>query len=95
MLSLFGLIKVKTKTSKFFSIIGMVFSFLIIAWGVVIYVSPSAISFDEVAPVWVLFGLFVLSSSVVGLVQAVRYRKLVLSGRTDAKRLESIDLLDS
>ena len=92
---LFGLLRVKTRTSKVLSIIGGVLSFCFVVWAIVVFMSPSAISFDEVFFVWLLFSLIVISFSIVGLIQSVRFRRMIKSGQVAVKSTESIDLLDS
>lgn len=92
---LFGLLRVKTRTSKVLSIIGGVLSFCFVVWSIVVFMSPSAISFDEVFFVWLLFSLIVISFSIVGLIQSVRFRRMIKSGQVVVKSTESIDLLDS
>lgn len=87
---LLGLIKVKTKTTRVMSIIGLVFGGLFLFWDVAVIASPGSLSFDEVAPGFAFYGLIVLAFSIVGLVQSVRFAK----GKTQTSRTSN-DLLDS
>lgn len=87
---LLGLLKIKTKTVRVFSIIGLSFSGILFLWNFAVMANPSSVSFDEVGPFYSLYAMFMLASSIVGLVQAVRYgRKKNVSVR------ENADLLDS
>lgn len=80
-----NLVKIKTTSSKVFAIIGLSFTFLIMVWDGVMYISSSRISFDEVGPAWVFYSLLCLAFCIVHLVQSVRY------GRKQTKpKLDSI-----
>lgn len=74
-MSIFGLIQVKTGTNKVFSIIGLSISSIFFFWNFLMMFSPSSISFDEVGGGWVFYSLMMLSFMIVGLIQAVRYAK--------------------
>ena len=90
MLFIFNLIKVKTKTSKVFSIIGLSFTVIFFLWNTAMLISPSSISFDEVGGGWIFYSLIMFAFSIVGLVQAVRYVNRVIYKKTT----EIDDLLD-
>lgn len=65
-------VKLKTKTMKVLTIIGISFTGIMLAWDALMISSPGGISFDEVGPVWVLFGIIQLAFCVVGVVHAFR-----------------------
>lgn len=95
-MNLVGLIKVKTKTSKVLTIIGLSFSGILLFWDFAMIASPGSISFDEVSPAWVFFILMMLAFSIVGLVQSIRFSKKELRMKTSSSvSTESKDLLDS
>lgn len=96
-MNLVGLIKVKTKTSKVLTIIGLSFSGILLFWDFAMIASPGSISFDEVSPAWVFFILMMLAFSIVGLIQSIRFSKKELQMRTSSSSVstESKDLLDS
>jgi drug/metabolite transporter superfamily protein YnfA len=66
---------VKTTSSRVFSIIGIIFTLIMTAWGIVVYDSPRSMSFDEVGAGWIIYGIFILIFSIVGTVQAFQYKK--------------------
>ncbi len=95
-MNLVGLIKVKTKTSKVLSIIGLSFGGIIMFWNFAVMLSPGAMSFDEVAPAWIFFGLMMLAFSIILLVQSIRHaNKIALVGRRTGVNRSETDLLDS
>ncbi len=95
-MNLVGLIKVKTKTSKILSIIGLSFGGIILFWNFAVMGSPGAMSFDEVAPAWIFFGLMMLAFSIIVLIQSVRYANRIATGAVNSDLNKSqTDLLDS
>ena len=86
---LLGLLKVKTKTTKVMSIIGISLGGLFLLWDLAVIASPGAMSFDEVGPGFVFYALIVLAFSIVGLIQSIRF-----ANRKSAPATGS-DLLDS
>ena len=96
-MNLIGLIKVKTKTSKVLSIIGLSFSAIILFWDFGVMASPGAMSFDEVSPAWIFFALTMLAFAIIGLVQSVRFanRSSNVSGGASSVSADNNDLLDS
>ena len=74
-IDLLGLIKVKTKTTKVFSIIGLSITFIFILWDFAVLSSPGAMSFDEVGAAWLLYAIVMLAFCIVGTVQSFRYSK--------------------
>jgi len=96
-MNLTGLIKVKTKTSKVLSIIGLSFSGIILFWDFAVIASPGAMSFDEVSPAWIFFGFMMLAFSIIGLVQSVRFQKKISQSTNSSisSSVENSDLLDS
>lgn len=86
-----GLIKVKTKTNKVLSIIGLSFSGIFFLWNFLVMLSPSSLSFDEVGGGWGFYSLMMLAFMIVGLVQAVKYSKR----RVAMNSPQSVDVLDS
>lgn len=96
-MNLVGLIKVKTKTSKVLSIIGLSFSGILLFWDFAVIASPGAMSFDEVSPAWIFFALTMLAFAIIGLVQSLRFEKKRNQSSTVSSSVsrESSDLLDS
>ncbi len=91
---LLGLIKIKTRTAKVISIIGLSFSGIFLLWNFAVLFSDGGISFDEVYPGWLLYCLIMLAFSIIGLIQSVRFSR---GGRPSpvAVNSENKDLLDS
>lgn len=96
-IDLMGLLKVKTTTTKVFSIIGLSITGIFLIWNFAVLASPSALNFEEVYPGYLLYCMVMLSFSIVGLVQSVRYYKRQQSGASSATVAsnDSGDLLDS
>lgn len=94
-IDLLGMIKIKTKTTKVLSIIGLSFSGIFLFWNFAVMASPGSMSFDEVSPAWGLYCLIMLAFTIIGLVQSVRYGNAVASGGSVKKKNELEDLLDS
>lgn len=65
-------VKLKTKTMKVLTIIGISFTGIMLAWNALMISSPGGVSFDEVGPVWVLFGIIQLAFCIVGVIHAFR-----------------------
>lgn len=86
-----GFVKIKRLTNKVFSLIGIVFSCLLLFWDVLMLSSPSHISFDEIGIGFFFYALLVFTCSIVGLVQVKRYK---MNGIYTKKHGES-NLLDS
>ena len=72
MVGVITLIKLKTKTMKIISIIGVSFTAIMLIWDLLVISSSGAITFDEVGRTYILFGLMQLSFSIVGTVHAFR-----------------------
>lgn len=72
MVGVITLIKLKTKTMKIISIIGISFTAIMLIWDLLVISSSGAITFDEVGRTYILFGLMQLSFSIVGTVHAFR-----------------------
>lgn len=95
-MNLVGLIKVKTKTSKVLTIIGLSFSGILLFWDFAMIASPGSISFDEVSPAWVFYILMILAFAIIGLVQSIRFSKKMMNVvPSSSVSTESKDLLDS
>lgn len=99
-IDLLGLLKVKTKTTKVLSIIGLSFSAIWLIWSFGMLSSPGSMSFDEVQPAWAFYATLMLAFTIVGLVQAVRYHKrksqvVAKPTHQDTSVTETKDLLDS
>ena len=95
-IDLMGLLKVKTKTTKIFSIIGLSLSGIFLLWNFGVLSSPGSMSFDEVYPGWAFYCLVMLAFGIVGLVQSVRYSKAQNNvGMSPANTTDKGDLLDS
>lgn len=69
---LMGLLKVKTKTMKVISIIGLSLSGLFMLWAFLPMGSPSGVGFDEVGPAFGLAGIALLGLHIVGMIQAFK-----------------------
>lgn len=87
---LFSLLRIKTRTSKIFSIIGLSLTGIFLIWNIAMLISPSSMSFDEVGGGWIFYGVIMLTSTIVGLVQSVRQ----VNGGSLKKRTVTNDLLD-
>ena len=72
-IDLLGMIKIKTKTTKVLSIIGLSFSGIFLLWNFAVMASPGSLSFDEVSPAWGFYCMLMLAFTIVGLVQSARY----------------------
>jgi len=97
-IDLLGLIKVKTKTTKVLSIIGISLSGIFLLWNFALMASGGGISYDEVYPAYVLYSLTILAFTIVGLVQSIKYAKIkagVIPASTASPTGEEKDLLDS
>lgn len=92
-MDILGLIKVKTRTAKVFSIIGLSFSGIFLLWNLAMLSSPGSIAFNEVSPGWMIYCLLMLAFSIVGLVQSIRFARG--SQSMEVYRRETTDLLDS
>lgn len=91
-MSILGMIKVKTTTSKVFSIIGLCISGIFFLWNFLVMFDPGALSFDEVGGAWALYSLIMLAFSIVGLVQSVRFSRVKAS---TSNSVSTNDILDS
>jgi hypothetical protein len=71
---LLSLMKIKTKTMKVLSIIGLALTGIMIAWAVLPAASPSSVSFDEVGVGFVGYGVVLLAFSIIGTIHAFKTR---------------------
>lgn len=94
-IDLLGLLKVKTKTTKVLSIIGLSISGIFLLWNFAVMSSPGSLSFDEVGPGWAFYCLIMLAFTIIGLVQSVRYSKRTINGGSTGVGNTNKDLLDS
>jgi len=94
-IDLLGLIKVKTKTTKILSIIGLSLSGIFLLWNFAVLSSPGALSFDEVAPAWVLYCLTMHVFSFFGLIQSIKFGRKAVVKVSKPAVVEPKDLLDS
>lgn len=70
-----GLIRVKTKTVKVFSLIGIVLSLLMVGLDASILNNPVGLNFIDTG-IWFLpYAVFMLCSSIIGLVHSIRMKK--------------------
>lgn len=75
-IDLMGLLNVKTKTAKVFSIIGLSISGIFLFWNFAVMFSDGGITFDEIAGAYIFYCLIMLAFCIIGLVQAVRFGKM-------------------
>lgn len=66
------LVKLKTKTMKIVTIIGLSLTVIMAAWNGVMMGSPGGISFDEVGIVWILYAVIMLTFGIIGTVHAFK-----------------------
>ncbi|OFX28356.1 MAG: hypothetical protein A2X08_10785 [Bacteroidetes bacterium GWA2_32_17] len=71
-LYILSLVKIKTTTMKVFSIIGLSLTGIMILWDGVMIASPSGISFNEVVPGWIFFGVVMLAFMIIGTIHAFK-----------------------
>jgi hypothetical protein len=64
--------KLKTKTMKVLTIIGISFTGIMILWDALMISSPGGISLDEVGPAWLLYIVIMISFGIVGTIHAFR-----------------------
>jgi hypothetical protein len=76
-LFILSLVNLKTMTVKVFSIIGISITGIMMMWDGLMISSPGGISFDEVGPGWVLYGLFMIAATIIGTVHAFKPKKVV------------------
>ncbi|HTL82554.1 MAG TPA: hypothetical protein VL651_12665 [Bacteroidia bacterium] len=67
-----GLMKVKTKTMKVISIIGLSLTFLVMLVDFLAIANPGDISFDEAGWLFFLFGLPLIAFNVIGTIHAFK-----------------------
>jgi hypothetical protein len=67
-----SLIKVKTKTMKVFSIIGLSLTGIIALWDGVMISSPGNISFDEIGGAWLFFGVVMIAFTIIGTIHSFK-----------------------
>lgn len=96
-IDLLGLIKIKTRTIKVISIIGLSLSGIFLLWTFGLLSSPGSLSFDEVYPAWALYCLTMLAFGIVGLIQSVRFGRRQTAVNSDSlnNQQSNKDLLDS
>lgn len=69
---LLALMRIKTKTMKVISIIGLSLSGLFLLWGFLPMTSPGGVSFDEVGPAFGIAGIAILGLDIVGIIHAFK-----------------------
>jgi hypothetical protein len=89
-MDILGLLKIKTRTIKVLSIIGLSLSGLFLLWAIAMLSDPGAISFDEAGPGFWLYALITLAFSITGLIQSIQFAKKKRGGGNTSN-----DLLDS
>lgn len=95
-IDLLGLLKVKTRTVKVLSIIGLSLTGIFLLWNFLVMSSPDSMAFDEVAPGWSFYAMVMLAFTIVGLVQSVRFaRRKDLGVEASNEKTATSDLLDS
>jgi hypothetical protein len=67
-----ALLKIRTKTMKVISIIGLSLSGLFFLWGMLPMASPGGISFDEIGPAFGVAGIALLGLHIVGVIHAFK-----------------------
>jgi hypothetical protein len=71
---LFSLLKIKTKTMKIISIIGLSLCGILIFFSFIPISSPSACSFNEVGAFYTLFGIVSIALFIIGTIHAFRVK---------------------
>ena len=69
-----SLIKIKTKTMKILSIIGMSLTGILTVVLLGPITSPGGASWDEVGPIYILFGIVALAFSIIGTIHSFRMK---------------------
>lgn len=67
-----SLVKIKTTTMKVFSIIGLSLTGIFLVWDALMMSSPGGLSFDEVGPFFVIYGIIMLAFSIIGTIHAFK-----------------------
>ncbi len=67
-----SLLRIKTKTMKVLSIIGLSLSGILLLFGLMVMSSPGAITFDESGGFWAIYSLIILAFSIVGTIHAFK-----------------------
>lgn len=67
-----SLMKIKTKTMKVLSIIGLALTGIMLIWAVLPAASPGSVSFDEVGLGFAAFGFVLITFSIIGTIHAFR-----------------------
>lgn len=75
--NIFALLKIKTKTVKILSIIGLATTGILILLSLLTIASPESISYDEIGPLFVVFAFGAIGFGVVYLIHAIRTEKAV------------------
>lgn len=89
-LFIFNLIKVKTKTTKVLSIIGISLTGLWLCWDLLMIADGGALSFDEIAPGFIFYCLVVLAFTIIGTIHVGIANKKTLNIAPQSK-----DVLDN
>ncbi len=67
-----SLMKIKTKTMKVLSIIGLALTAIMLIWAVLPAASPGSVSFDEVGLGFAAFGFVLITFSIIGTIHAFK-----------------------
>ena len=67
------LVKLKSKTMKVLSIIGLSLTLIVLFFDAVMFMEPGSASFDEVGAGFVLYTLPMLAFSIVGIIHAFKF----------------------
>lgn len=78
--NIFNLIKVKTKTNKVISIIGLSLTGIFTLWNLLMITDSGALSFDEVGVAFLLYCFVLLAFAIISTVQCSVHSKKVASG---------------
>ncbi len=92
-MDILGIAKVKTKTMKVVGIISLVISVFVAVNTMGMLSSPGSMSYDEVVLVYMAYSFIVLTFSIIGLIQSIKYFRKLKVQEIPTERKEN--LLDS
>jgi len=84
-----NMFKVKTVTTKVFTIIGLSFTLLLVLIHLLVFAEPSSLSFDESGGFFIIYHIINLAFFIVLLVQSIRYEN------RNKKQAGPVDVIDT